>query len=57
VFSEEVSSSDALGVGITFLQHENAVVSLYSELYPSSTMTPADVEDLVTAVRDRLAVL
>jgi hypothetical protein len=56
-YSEEVGGSDALGVGITFIQHENAVVSIYSELYPSSTMTPADVGRLATAVTDRLAAL
>ena len=50
-YSEDVQGSDALGVGITFVQHENAVVAIYSELYPSSTMTPADVAEIVARRR------
>jgi hypothetical protein len=56
-YSEDIEGSDALGVGITFIQHENAVVAVYSELYPSSTMTPAEVDTLATAVAARLAML
>ncbi len=54
-YGEEVEGSDALGVGITFVQRENAVVSIYSELYPSSTMTSADVAGLAAVVADRMA--
>jgi hypothetical protein len=56
-YSEEAGESDALGVGITFIQHENAVLSIYSELYPSSTMTPADVAELAAILTDRMAAL
>ncbi len=56
-YGEDVDGSDALGVGITFVQHENAIVSIYSELYPSSTMTPADVMEILTAVTLRIAAL
>jgi hypothetical protein len=56
-YSEEVRGSGALSVGITFMQHENAVVSIYAELYPSSTMTPADVEAIADVIAGRLAAL
>jgi hypothetical protein len=56
-YSEDVRGSDALGVEITFIQHENAMVSIYSELYPSSTITADDVDGIVTAVTGRLAAL
>jgi hypothetical protein len=56
-YSEVVAGSDALGAGITFVQHENSVVAIYSELYPSSTMTSADVAGLADALSVRLAAL
>ena len=56
-YSENVEGSDALGVGITFVQHENAVVAVYSELYPSSTMTAEDVAVLVGSVTARIGAL
>ena len=56
-YDEIVEGSGALGVRTTFIQHENAVVAVFSELYPSSTMTPADVATLVAAVTGRLAAL
>jgi hypothetical protein len=57
LFSEDVAGSDILGVATTFVQRKNAVVAIYSELYPSSTMTPADVTQLATTVTGRLAAL
>jgi hypothetical protein len=56
-YSEDVRGSGALGVGITFIQHENAVVSIYAELYPSSTMTPADVAAIADVVAGRMGTL
>jgi hypothetical protein len=56
-YTEDVQGSDALGVDITFIQHENAVVAVFSELYPSSTMTPADVAAIGTAIAGRMAAL
>ncbi len=57
VFSEDVASSDALGVGTTFVQRKNAVIAIYSELYPSSTITTTDVSRITTTVTGRLAAL
>ena len=57
VFREDVSGSDILGVGITFVQRKNAVIAIYSELYPSSTITPADLSRITTTVSGRLAAL
>jgi len=56
-FSEDVAGSDILSVGTTFVQRKNAVIAIYSELYPSSTMTPADVTELAQTVTGRLAAL
>jgi hypothetical protein len=57
LFSEDAAVSDTLGVGTTFLQRKNAVIAIYSELYPSSTMTPDDVTDLAAIIAGRLATL
>jgi hypothetical protein len=57
LFSEDVAGSDVLSVGTTFVQRKNAVIAIYSELYPSSTITPADVSRITTTVTGRLAVL
>ena len=54
-YSEDAAGTD--GIGITFVQHENAVVAIYSELYPSSTMTPADVSALAGVIAGRVAAL
>lgn len=56
-FSEDVAGSDILGVATTFVVRKNAVIAIYSELYPSSTMTPNDVAELATTLSERLAAL
>jgi hypothetical protein len=57
LFSEDVAGSDILSVGTTFVQRKNALIAIYSELYPSSTITPADVSRITTSVTGRLAAL
>ncbi|MEO7898229.1 MAG: hypothetical protein ABIR65_13120, partial [Pseudolysinimonas sp.] len=57
VFSEDVAGSDILGVSTTFVQRKNAVIAIYAELYPSSTMTAADVATLTATITGRLAAL
>lgn len=56
-FSEDVASSDIVGVGTTFVLRKNAVIAIYSELYPSSTMTATDVDRIGEALSERLAAL
>lgn len=56
-YGEDVSGSDVLAVGTTLIQHRNAVVGVYFELYPSSTMTSADVTELVATLTNRIATL
>jgi hypothetical protein len=56
-YVEDVAGSDILGVSTTFVQRKNAVVAIYSELYPSSTMTPDDVETLTNTITGRVAAL
>lgn len=56
-FSEEVAGSEIVGVGTTFVVRKNAVIAIYSELYPSSTMMPADVAELAETLSARLAAL
>lgn len=57
VFSEVVTGSDIISVSTTFVQRKNAVVAIYAELYPISTMTPADVTTLTATVTGRLAAI
>jgi hypothetical protein len=54
---EDVAGSDIVGVGTTFVLRKNAVIAIYSELYPRSTMTTADVTELAGTLADRLAAL
>ncbi len=57
LFSEDAAVSDTLGVATTFVQRKNAVIAIYSELYPSSTMTQEDVTELSETLAGRLASL
>ena len=57
LFSEDAAVSDTLGVGTTFLQRKNAVIAIYSELYPSSTMTATMSPSWRRASPARLAAL
>jgi hypothetical protein len=56
-YREDVAVAEALGVGTTFVQHENAVVAIYDELYDSSTMTADDVAAIAEAIAARMAAL
>ena len=56
-YVEDVAGSDILGVSTTFVQRKNTVVAIYSELYPSSTMTPDDVAKLTDTIAARMAAL
>ncbi len=56
-FREDVAGSDITGVGTTFVVRKNAVIAIYSELYPSSTMTTTDVAQLAETLAERLAAL
>lgn len=56
-FSEDVAGSDIVGVATTFVVRKNALIAIYSELYPSSTMTLDDVSALATTLSERLAAL
>jgi hypothetical protein len=56
-FREDVAGSDITGVATTFVVRKNAVIAIYSELYPSSTMTTADVSQLSDTLAQRLAAL
>ncbi len=56
-FSEDVAGSDIVGVGTTFVVRKNAVIAIYSELYPNSTMASADVAELADTLSARLAAL
>jgi hypothetical protein len=55
LFSEDAVGSDTLGVTTTFVQRKNAVIAIYSELYPSSTMSPDDVATVTDTIVGRLA--
>jgi hypothetical protein len=57
MYGETVTGSEILSVRTTFIQHETAVVAVYAELYPSSTMTGADVAKISDAVATRMAAL
>lgn len=54
-YREDVAGSDITSVGTTFVVRKNAVLAIYTELYPSSTMTPDDAAALATTLADRLS--
>ena len=54
-YTEDVDGSGIVSVGTTFVQHENAVIAIYDELYSSSTMTAPDIMAVTAAVTGRLA--
>jgi len=56
-YVEDVAGSDILGVSTTFVRRRNTVVAIYSELYPSSAMTPDDVAKLTDTIAARMAAL
>jgi hypothetical protein len=56
-YHETVTDTDATAVTTAFLQRDGVVIAVYGELYPSSTITPADVQAVATAIAGRLAVL
>jgi hypothetical protein len=56
-YGETVTDSDATAVTTAFLQRDGIVIAVYGELYPSSTITPSDVQAVASAIASRLALL
>jgi hypothetical protein len=56
-YHETVTDTDATAVTTALLQRDGVVIAVYGELYPSSTITPADVEAVAEAIAGRLGVL
>jgi hypothetical protein len=55
-YVETVTSPPGTSVTTTFLQRDGVVVSVYSELTPTSSITQADVDAVAAAVAQRLGV-
>jgi hypothetical protein len=56
-YSETVTDTDATAVTTAFLQRDGIVIAVYGELYPSSTITTADVQAVAAAIAGRIALL
>ena len=56
-YREKVSDSDEHTTTVYFLQRDSVMVSIYAELFESSTITAADVDRIADDVTERMAIL